>query len=292
MCAPDASLYTLLPAVLSALLGPIHGASLQAVADLVGALLAAQSLHPADLARALPGSAEWALASGAASGAAHPGTRVPLGPDSHSGANPGGAAVGRRRRDRADPRQHPLPLLGDLYPRRALARARPPRRLADPALSLAEAAVHPHRRGAPRPHPGPLAARAAGAPRRGSGLPQLEAVRLPGAVAGAGPPGLHDSPAGQRLGAPEQRTGGQGGRPGACPGSGKLDGAVGRVPTTRASRAGGPAGDRQRLAPLPRPSDGAGRSGAPRGPRKGTSDPSGEQSADRGQRTATASGPY
>ncbi|HEX5417257.1 MAG TPA: hypothetical protein VFZ25_16455 [Chloroflexota bacterium] len=47
-------MYMLLPAVLSTVLGPIHGASLSAIADLVGALLATQSLHASDLARALP----------------------------------------------------------------------------------------------------------------------------------------------------------------------------------------------------------------------------------------------
>lgn len=54
MCAPDSAWYTLLSSVLPALVGRIHPASLSALSDLVGALLLGQSLHPADLARALP----------------------------------------------------------------------------------------------------------------------------------------------------------------------------------------------------------------------------------------------
>jgi hypothetical protein len=54
MCAPDGPSYLLLLGVLKPLLGPTHAATLAAVHALVGALLLSQSLHPADLARALP----------------------------------------------------------------------------------------------------------------------------------------------------------------------------------------------------------------------------------------------
>ena len=54
MCAPELALYPLLVRVLGPLVGVAHAASLTAIADLVWALLVAQSLHPADLLRALP----------------------------------------------------------------------------------------------------------------------------------------------------------------------------------------------------------------------------------------------
>ena len=54
MCAPDPQSYLLLLGVLKPLLGPMHTASLAAVQALVWAVLLSQSLHPADLARALP----------------------------------------------------------------------------------------------------------------------------------------------------------------------------------------------------------------------------------------------
>ena len=54
MCIPDPQSYLLLLGVLKPLLGPVHTASLAAVQALVWALLLSQSLHPPDLARALP----------------------------------------------------------------------------------------------------------------------------------------------------------------------------------------------------------------------------------------------
>jgi len=54
MCSPDPAFSPLLARVLAPLIGLTHVASLAAVTDLVWALLAAQSLHPADLVRALP----------------------------------------------------------------------------------------------------------------------------------------------------------------------------------------------------------------------------------------------
>lgn len=53
MCAPDMTLYHLTSFMLYQALAGMHAASLRAVADLVWALLSVQSLHPADLARAL-----------------------------------------------------------------------------------------------------------------------------------------------------------------------------------------------------------------------------------------------
>jgi hypothetical protein len=54
MCPPDLRLCPLFTTLLHALLGHVHQHTLHAVADLVWALLLSQSLHPADLARALP----------------------------------------------------------------------------------------------------------------------------------------------------------------------------------------------------------------------------------------------
>lgn len=54
MCAPDMRLYQLSFLMLHQMLAGMHAASLRAVADLVWALLSAQSLHAADLARSLP----------------------------------------------------------------------------------------------------------------------------------------------------------------------------------------------------------------------------------------------
>jgi len=54
MCAPELSLYPLLVRLVAPLVGVSHLASLTAIAELVWALLVAQSLHPADLLRALP----------------------------------------------------------------------------------------------------------------------------------------------------------------------------------------------------------------------------------------------
>ena len=54
MCAPDLSLYPLLLRLVAPLVGVTHAASLTAIAELVWALLVAQSLRPADLVRALP----------------------------------------------------------------------------------------------------------------------------------------------------------------------------------------------------------------------------------------------
>ena len=54
MCAPELSLYPLLVRLVAPLVGVSHLASLTAIAELVWALLFAQSLHPADLLRALP----------------------------------------------------------------------------------------------------------------------------------------------------------------------------------------------------------------------------------------------
>jgi hypothetical protein len=54
MCAPDPVSYLLVTEVLKTVLAPLPLASLHAMRDLVWALLRAQSLHPADLARALP----------------------------------------------------------------------------------------------------------------------------------------------------------------------------------------------------------------------------------------------
>jgi len=54
MRAPALPLYILLLSLLHSLLAPIHLASLQAIACLVFALLACQSLHPADLCRGFP----------------------------------------------------------------------------------------------------------------------------------------------------------------------------------------------------------------------------------------------
>lgn len=53
MNAPDMTLYHLTSLMLYQALAGMHAASLRAVADLVWALISAQSLHPADLARAL-----------------------------------------------------------------------------------------------------------------------------------------------------------------------------------------------------------------------------------------------
>ena len=54
MCAPDATLYPVFAALLVVLIGPIHAASFRAVSVLIWALLVGQSLHVADLARAVP----------------------------------------------------------------------------------------------------------------------------------------------------------------------------------------------------------------------------------------------
>ena len=54
MCVPDLTLYTLLGPMLYAIFGHLHTASFQAASELVWALLCSQSLHPSDLARALP----------------------------------------------------------------------------------------------------------------------------------------------------------------------------------------------------------------------------------------------
>src|SRR5215210_558892 len=54
MGVPDPAVYTLLVRVLQALLQPSHATSFAAVSALVWAVLCAQSLHPADLVRALP----------------------------------------------------------------------------------------------------------------------------------------------------------------------------------------------------------------------------------------------
>jgi len=47
-------LYLLVGPVFASLLSPLHLASRLAVSELIGAVLLAQSLHPADLARASP----------------------------------------------------------------------------------------------------------------------------------------------------------------------------------------------------------------------------------------------
>src|SRR5690349_2745498 len=54
MCAPESAVYPRVAGVVSALLGGRHAGAVAAVAALVWALLAARSLHGADLARALP----------------------------------------------------------------------------------------------------------------------------------------------------------------------------------------------------------------------------------------------
>lgn len=54
MCAPEYPVYPLLALLLQSIVGPLHASSHAALTALVWALLAAQSLHPADLARALP----------------------------------------------------------------------------------------------------------------------------------------------------------------------------------------------------------------------------------------------
>ena len=54
MGAPDPVVYRLLTELLQCVLGCVRQHSLRAVAEVVWALLAAQSLHPADLGRALP----------------------------------------------------------------------------------------------------------------------------------------------------------------------------------------------------------------------------------------------
>ncbi len=54
MCAPEAAVYPFVAGLLHAVLGGRHAATLGAVAPLVWALLAGQSLRGADLARALP----------------------------------------------------------------------------------------------------------------------------------------------------------------------------------------------------------------------------------------------
>ena len=54
MCSPDPAFYPLLARLLAPLVGLTHLASLAALTDLVWALLAAQSLRPAELVRALP----------------------------------------------------------------------------------------------------------------------------------------------------------------------------------------------------------------------------------------------
>lgn len=54
MVTPNLALYPLLLLLLQTMLGPLHTATLTALTALTWALLAAQSLHPADLARALP----------------------------------------------------------------------------------------------------------------------------------------------------------------------------------------------------------------------------------------------
>lgn len=55
MCTPDVTVYPLLLAVVETFFGRVHEASLFAVTDVVWAILCCQSLHPADVARALPG---------------------------------------------------------------------------------------------------------------------------------------------------------------------------------------------------------------------------------------------
>ena len=55
MCTSDVTVYPLLLAVVESVWGRVHEASLFAVTDVVWAVLCCQSLHPADVARALPG---------------------------------------------------------------------------------------------------------------------------------------------------------------------------------------------------------------------------------------------
>lgn len=54
VCTPDMALYPIVVGLLTVLIGPTHRASLQATSLLVWALLLSQSLHVADLGRALP----------------------------------------------------------------------------------------------------------------------------------------------------------------------------------------------------------------------------------------------
>lgn len=54
VCTPDIGLYPLVGGVVSLLMGNTHSASVSAISSAVWALLASQSLHVADLARALP----------------------------------------------------------------------------------------------------------------------------------------------------------------------------------------------------------------------------------------------
>jgi hypothetical protein len=54
MCAPDLALYPLFALLRQGIFGQLHAASLQSLTRLVWALLVCQSLHAADLARALP----------------------------------------------------------------------------------------------------------------------------------------------------------------------------------------------------------------------------------------------
>lgn len=54
MLVPDMALYPLLAQLLQSLLGTLHSSTLESVTQLVWALLSSQSLHAADLARALP----------------------------------------------------------------------------------------------------------------------------------------------------------------------------------------------------------------------------------------------
>ncbi len=54
VCAPDMTLYPIFSGLLAVLLGPTHAASLRAISALVWALLVCQSLHVADLSRAVP----------------------------------------------------------------------------------------------------------------------------------------------------------------------------------------------------------------------------------------------
>jgi hypothetical protein len=55
MCTPDSTLYSAVGVVVTMLVGAGHASSLRAIGELVWALLVSQSLHVADLSRALPG---------------------------------------------------------------------------------------------------------------------------------------------------------------------------------------------------------------------------------------------
>ena len=104
MCSPAPAFYPLLARLLAPWSGSPISASLTAVTDLVWALLAAQSLHPADLVRALPDLDAARARQGFRRVRRVLDARLLPQSGAHPRAAAGGPAAGRRRRGAAGAR--------------------------------------------------------------------------------------------------------------------------------------------------------------------------------------------